>query len=347
MAKDSTYIRSVSLLGWKEFLAGYGVDIHPLLDEVGIHPKVLSRSNEFYSYIAGNELLRMAAEKTGQPDLGLKFVEASRPDYPFVGPVFFFAQFEKNNRTWLKTYQRYLSYHTNGVRLETVTDDPGDLVRGIVHHDPFINVCRTLEEVMMVGITEIARVVIDDEKVNPAYVCLRFPKPRDVSSLEQVFRCPIHYGCKNSEIAYPIEFLDYPIGSKWRVMKPFVNFVVESFAGREVSRLGSVSQETRTVIPMLFGTIRCNQQSVAEIMGMHPKSLQRQLHKEGESFSSLHQQVKEATAKQLVAESNIPLQQIAAFLGYSGATAFSLAFERWAAKTPGRFRREYRESRSR
>lgn len=78
---------------------------------------------------------------------------------------------------------------------------------------------------------------------------------------------------------------------------------------------------------------------VAGLMSMHRRTLNRRLSACGTSFQSLLEEVRFGIARQLLRDTDLPLSQVAATLGYSDVTAFTRAFRRWAGTTPGAWRR--------
>lgn len=79
---------------------------------------------------------------------------------------------------------------------------------------------------------------------------------------------------------------------------------------------------------------------MAQLADMSVRSFQRRLANEEVVFSELVQTVRRDLALELLADDSLPLEEIAARLGYSKASNFSRAFQRWTGKSPMVFRRE-------
>ena len=86
------------------------------------------------------------------------------------------------------------------------------------------------------------------------------------------------------------------------------------------------------------GWLTINQ--AAALAGVSARSLQRRLAEQGQTFTQLLDIAKIDLAKQLLRRTDHSLRIIAYELGYSKATNFSRAFQRWTGKTPAQFRRE-------
>ena len=77
---------------------------------------------------------------------------------------------------------------------------------------------------------------------------------------------------------------------------------------------------------------------VADMLAMHRRTLNRRLKAEGTTFQQLLDEVRFAVARQLLSDSEITLDDVAATLGYAGVSPFMRTFRRWAGTTPGRWR---------
>ncbi|HVH46382.1 MAG TPA: helix-turn-helix domain-containing protein [Labilithrix sp.] len=80
-------------------------------------------------------------------------------------------------------------------------------------------------------------------------------------------------------------------------------------------------------------------EAIASAMKMSGRTLQRRLEEEGLRFSAVVDEVRERSAKRLLADDALPLAEIAYRLGFSDLAAFSRAFKRWTGMPPGAFRR--------
>jgi len=82
---------------------------------------------------------------------------------------------------------------------------------------------------------------------------------------------------------------------------------------------------------------------IAKQFNMHERTLNRHLKEEGTSFRKEFDSIRYKTAKQLLANTSMPLSKISTALGYSDSTAFAHAFKRWSGHSP----RSWREMDSR
>ena len=81
-------------------------------------------------------------------------------------------------------------------------------------------------------------------------------------------------------------------------------------------------------------------ESFAEFVDYEPKTLQRRLTEQGQSFSRLVDGARRTRAESLLRDGNMPIQQISEALGYRNPSAFDRAFVRWHGMPPKRWRKE-------
>lgn len=84
----------------------------------------------------------------------------------------------------------------------------------------------------------------------------------------------------------------------------------------------------------------CTCASVATTLGMHPRTLQRRLREEGESFETIKDDVRRKIALRYLKQSSMPLSQLAKLLGYSETSALSRSCYRWFAASPRQLREQ-------
>lgn len=78
--------------------------------------------------------------------------------------------------------------------------------------------------------------------------------------------------------------------------------------------------------------------TLAGQMHMTPRTLQRRLGREGRRYSELLREAREQRARQLLTDTDMPMERIAARLGFQDAVAFSHAFKSWLGESPRAWR---------
>jgi AraC-like DNA-binding protein len=79
--------------------------------------------------------------------------------------------------------------------------------------------------------------------------------------------------------------------------------------------------------------------AVAERMEMSTRTLRRRLKEEGSSYRELLDEIRYGLAKEYLADTRLPMEEIATLLGYTEPGNFSHAFRRWSGHAPSEWRR--------
>jgi AraC-like DNA-binding protein len=79
--------------------------------------------------------------------------------------------------------------------------------------------------------------------------------------------------------------------------------------------------------------------TVARILHMSVRSLQRKLAATGTTFRDVSETVRAQFATAYLSEPEVGIAEIAFLLGFSDQSAFNRAFRRWTGEAPGRWRR--------
>jgi AraC-like DNA-binding protein len=102
--------------------------------------------------------------------------------------------------------------------------------------------------------------------------------------------------------------------------------------GELLSRVGRALR-----ILLLSG--RASAQEVASLLFLHRRTLNRHLNQQGMNFQRVLGEIRFEAARQLLDNTQLPLTDIAASLGYSESSAFTRAFRGWSGEAPSGRRR--------
>ena len=84
-------------------------------------------------------------------------------------------------------------------------------------------------------------------------------------------------------------------------------------------------------------------EKVAEKFHMTVRTLQRHLQQAGTSYQEILDQLRQELAEHYLLRSDLAIQDIACYLGFTESRSFHRSFKSWTGQTPG----EFRESRRR
>lgn len=170
---------------------------------------------------------------------------------------------------------------------------------------------------------------------SPSELLLPRAPPDQTDPYWHFFRAPVRFDQEWAAIAFPSRLLEQPIAGADRSALAVAEHRIRQIG---VAAPPQISDQLRRLLRMEFIQNPWSGQAVARHLAVHRRTLSRRLRAEGTSFRSVTTQIRFETAKQLLADTNMPLAQISACLGFSEAAAFTHAFRRWSGMTPSIWR---------
>lgn len=323
-------VRSASLTNYAEIARSLNVDPLQQLRLVGLDPRCLLQPDLKISIEAVARLLDSSAREAGVEDFGLRMAESRSVSN--LGPLALLWR-EPTLRSALKALQEFLHLHNQGLVLDI--EESGGVV---VLRLELVTVCQlsvrqSVE--LAVAVTHRLLKTLLGNQWHPSSVCFRHCAAQDDSRHHRVFGTSVQFNCLMDGIICRSSDLDRALPSADPEMARYVNQYLKSI--REDSRttlLGQVHQMIWTLLP----TGRCSVEQVAAHLGRDRRTLHRQLIREGETFSSLLDQVRRELATRYLANPHHPLSEIAGVLGFSELSAFSRWFSRLFDCSPSTWR---------
>jgi AraC-like DNA-binding protein len=326
-----TVVRSAALRGLRATVAELGGDADRLAAAVGLPATALDTDDQLIPVKALVTMLEYAAAQLDCPDLGLRV--AARQDIGTLGPLALALQASATAGEALDCTMRFLFVHSRTVTLTLVPDpyhakgvaalryDIGDnpvTIQGIDIGMGFLH--RALQE--LVGGPYGLRSV--DLPHHP-----RAP----ITTYESFFGAPIR-------IDRPVGLLRLPAGIHKQQLKGGGNThlrqLAEAFLAEQLPHHNphTTAPRVRAAIQQTLGTAPANITTVAAMLSMHPRTLQRRLTAEKTGFATLLDDVRRHAARHYLTGTDMPLTQVAGLLGFSEQAALTHSCRRWWSATP-------------
>lgn len=325
-------IRSALLVGYSDLARSMGAEPNRLLRRSGIDPRLENEPDSYVPFGALCDLLERTADETGCDSFGLRL--SSRQGIESLGPVGFAMQSSANLRDALVEYQRFQSVHMLGARGE-LRESTG--VAYWFYHVDEPGLLGTRQKVAQaVGLAcNIFRGLLTTGW-RPSRIDMAQSPPVDAAEYRRIFGAPMAFNAESDCITFPAEMLERPIErSNPELRRLLDRYLTEMQSGIAEDRAEQVRQAIRSCLSRQA----CSIVDVANMLAVAPRTLQRQMSASGASFSQLLEEVRRETALRHLADSRMPLTQLAAILGYSELSAFSRAFRRWHGQSPQQWQR--------
>ena len=156
---------------------------------------------------------------------------------------------------------------------------------------------------------------------------------------EEHFGCPVSFAGNFSALVMDAALLDAPMPLRDPETSAMCQQQCQLLLARMSKSSGCAEQVRNLIIarPGFFPDI----DYVAEKLNMTSRTLRRRLAAEDSSYQQILGDVRYQLAKEYLATSTLPLEEIAILLGYSAPGNFSHAFKRWHGSSPRQFRQEF------
>jgi AraC-like DNA-binding protein len=325
-------------MGLPNLVRNLGCEPDPILASEGFDPAQFADPDAEVSFVAASKLLAHCVEATGCEHLGLLLGE--RAAASSLGIAGFMLQTAPDLGTALRDLVRYLDLHDRG-GMATLTIQGRLTYLGYAIRLSGVEAADQIYDLAMAVVCRIMRDLCGSAW-GPEEVLLAHQPPRNLEPYRQFFGAPVLFDADRSAVVFETRWLDHPISGA----DPLLHRHFEREAGelRAVQPTGLVYQLRRLLRRSLAVENKAESPVIARQLGMHVRTLNRRLRDEGTSFRQQFEDIRYEVARQLLADTNLPLGKIGAALGYSDSTAFVRAFKRWSGTPPAEWRRLHRQS---
>jgi len=320
-------IRSTLLAGYSDLTRALGANPQRLMRECGINPRTETDPDSYVSFSALCDLLERTASETGCETFGLRLSEAQGINN--LGPLGFAMQNSATLGEALAEWRQFQSVHMQGARGEL--RQAGGTLRWCYHIDEPGRLGTRQKVAQALGLACNTFRGLLGPNWAPRSVQLVQIAPADLTDFRRCFRTSVEFGQEADFIEMDAGTLERPIErSNPELRRLLDRYLMELKAG--VSE--DVKEQVRKAIRSSLSRQDCSIDEVAAMLSLAPRTLQRQLQRRRTSFKDLLEEVRSEAARRYLSESQLPLSQLAAILGYSELSAFSRAFRRWHGRSP-------------
>ncbi|MCP5164582.1 MAG: AraC family transcriptional regulator [Pseudomonadales bacterium] len=321
-------LRAMQAMGYsaEQCLAGTGISAQDLLAPDPQLEFTLDREFRFH-----RNLLRLSAD----PLLGLKLGQAyNLQSYGLFGYAFLSAPTLRQALKLLSAYGP-LSFTLFRIEFRETAS------AGIVQFSRLVDIPDDLLAYYVDRDLAAALVGTDPDElapIKPVGVALMHSGQGRRQAYQRFFGCTLSFAAPRSEIRVAAAALDTPMPLRDADTSALCQQQCQLLLARMSRRGGFVEQVRQLIVarPGYFPDI----DYIAGKLHMTGRTLRRRLADEGSSYQQLLAEVRYQLAREYLATSSLPIEEIAALLGYSNAGNFTHAFKRWHGSPPRQFRKE-------
>jgi AraC-like DNA-binding protein len=139
------------------------------------------------------------------------------------------------------------------------------------------------------------------------------------------FRAPVRFNQESAIMVFPALDLDRRIAGADPMLRAMLEERISQLKGRTGCEF---SDDIRRLLRTRLTSNHHSADDIAHSFAMHRRTLSRRLKDGGMGYRAITNEIRFEIARQLLQDTQVPLAQIAAALGYSEASAFTRAFRR-------------------
>jgi len=323
---------AVWVKGIADMLAAEGLDARALLVAAGIDPAALEVPDARLPTEKISRLWELAAERSGNPAIGLAQHHVVRPaSFDVVGYTMMSCA---NLRGAYERLIRYLLILSDAFTM-TMSEERAGFRMTFVLLGGDRPVPRQRIEFILVTLIGFCR-WISGRDVHPLAIELPYPPPADPAPYRAAFRCPVSFNAERNSLLFASADMVAPLPTS----NPLLAELHERFAGEYLQHFdhAQTSYRAREMIIRRLPDGEPRRDEVASELRMSERTLQRRLEEESTSFIQLLDDTRRELAEQYLGRLHLSLAQAAYLLGFADQSSFFRACRRWFDLSPGQYR---------
>ncbi|WP_263832956.1 AraC family transcriptional regulator [Sulfurospirillum oryzae] len=279
------------------------------------------------SYV--NELIEEAITISGDDGLLFKFAEAVSPNN--LGILGYLMLHSRNVEEAIIKLCRYYPLIGKTLKPLFVTEKENYKLSLLIHKENEVtHLEKYSAEIHLSALLHLINKIIP-QPIFPKQTTFRHTKPLHVKAYQNIFGETILF----DEVENALFFDKAQLEMRTSYDNPYLLSVFEKEAEQSLgmSVHGSLKDQVLGYILIAIGELDVSLESVAHKVGIHPRTLQKKLKKEGSSFVLLLGEVRQKLVVHYL-QKGLDTPTIASYLGYAEPSPFLRAFKKWYGVSP-------------
>jgi AraC-like DNA-binding protein len=325
------HVRVGPLFGVATVLRKAGIDPATAFAEVGLRKDLFDDPDNLVAFRTAGHLLAICVDRTGYEDFGLQAGKLSGA--AAMGIAGFLVQHSPTVGVALRNLILHMHLHDRGA-VPMYSIDDGTVLLGYAVYEPGVEAVDQINDLATAIGFNLMRGLCGEEWL-PTEVRLARREPVDTRPYRAFFRAPVVFDANENVLMFPSRWLERPVrGADPQLLK----FLEQRVAELENEDRRTLAQRLRPMIRGALSYRDCSAERIAAMLSMHRRTLNRRLKEDGTSFREIVESVRHEVARQLLANTRLPLNEIATALDYADPSIFTRAFRRWSGVSPSEWR---------
>lgn len=324
-------VRAGPLLGIPQLLRDFGKDPAAVFASAAFEPCLLDNPENVVPFPEVGRLLETCVETTACPHFGL--LVGQRRGIECLGLVGALARNAPTVMRAVRNIVLYLHLHDRGA-VPSLSVGESEASLSYIIYQPGLAATKQIYDAAAAIEYNILRTLCGP-RWQPQSVLLPHTRPDHPAPYRRVFGVTPSFDADETAIVFAADWLERPLPDADSALYQVLQ-----------KRASDLSANVYRDLPSRVRRITCNLlhcgsgslESAAEVLSMHPRTLNRRLRRSGTTYRQIRMECTLAHACHLLRETELPITDVAARLEYSSTSAFVRAFRRWSGSTPAVWR---------
>ncbi len=315
-------------------LEGVGLDSSQLCREAGIDRDSLGHPGSFVLRADAYRLLELAAEASGNPNIGLRAYRHFLPGgLDLVGYVMMSSP---NLQQALESLVRFSPLLGSGFTVGLSQEGDGQRLWINHHMEDGQGVMQQMEDAAISALLGFCSWVTGGSLPPLREIEFTYPTPEGCVEHQQLFGCTLRFNAGRSSILFDRRGLLDPLSTANEELA----LLHGRFAEHRIDQLQGTlfGDRVRTMLVERLSLGVSDMETVALCMRTGKRTLQRALTREGRHFKDILDDVRRQLADSYLRHSTYGLGRVSELLGFKEPSSFHKACLRWFGTSPGRYR---------
>ncbi|QSP95901.1 AraC family transcriptional regulator [Marinobacter salinisoli] len=311
-----------------------GVSRPSLLSAAGIRPGLLEHPDNLISIPQFVALCRECLQRSGDPALGLAF--GLRLKFTTHGALSQAAVSCDTLEQAISVLIKYCRTRFVYMALSFFTEsDEAVLQLDVVHQVDDLR--RFTIDLLMASLMDVNQLLFGDKLTRAGCCRFAYPEPEDTSPYRGLFGDIVEFGGEANQMRFQAQFLALPLVLSNPVTRRMAEAQCEEQM-RTIEATASMADKVERILASTRDGRLPGLEQVADQLLISPRTLRRQLTREGLRFKQLQDRIRHERSLVLLRRQELNLDAIADALGYSDPSNFARAFRKWEGVAPSVWR---------
>jgi AraC-like DNA-binding protein len=167
------------------------------------------------------------------------------------------------------------------------------------------------------------------------------PEATELTEYQQLFGCPVRFSQSCSALLTRPEQLQLPLRqANAGLLRTLEEHALQLMAGLDHDE--PLPLRVKNALRLLLKDGMPRKERVAEKFHVTARTLQRHLQQAGSGYQEILDELRRELAEHYLLRSDLSVQEIASYLGFSEPRSFHRSFKHWTGMTPGEYREQHR-----